>query len=579
MAPTATVVSVPYLFGAILVLAGAATSDRPPQPNGRRLRAVVEDDDALGLIQSKVKVGQDVTAIGSKQALAEASSANHAAAAAKQSDLPSGWFGDFSQDESTFSKEGSAASRDDPQWAVKYGRDPNLETEYQNFEVLPSKFFHESQSGGAKAAWQTNDPSLEASVAGNRVKENPWSRVAGTPSGWVQDYQTTPDGGAVNPSSADWFDNSVHQVDGFGRKMEPSLDDGARLLATGWQEKSVNTTLSCKAIGCNASSSLQLYDPKTQEAKLCSLSIDIHATDYDDDFSREHVEFWKVNGYIATRECNPRARGCNATAERPLYPCLNGFNVDHIINTAGTLLIEGQNSKMVDECPYKGNLLSGVAMATCMVRNKNTNTTNGNGNDIQMVAKPPAVLFTQSDLFSKAVLKCDTPGCSAEATVHISPAIALNGGKCTMNVSVHQTDFDHNLGLPEQIDFIQVEGVNISTAPIQPGKNPCNSEYKGTNVTVADKIFSAIQSYDITHLVTKSDFLGMLKVKGKISDQVDECAFEGHLLNGNVTVQCVPPAKYSAAPPASQAAFLHAPKDEDKAPSFLQGSAQKHLLA
>jgi hypothetical protein len=483
--------------------------------------------------------------------LADISSATRASAKENtkaKNPLPSAWFGDFSQAESTYSSEGLDAGTQNPEWAVKFGRDPSIEPAYPNTEVFNSDWFHESQSGGPKAAWQTNYPSLTSSIAGNRGNgENPWRQ---TPSGWVQDYRPMTNGNA-GPSSADWFDNSVREVDGFGRAMHPGDGDGEQLIM--WKERSVNTTLTCKEPGCTARSSLQLFNTATEEATRCSLSIVIHPTDYDDDWSHEHVEFWKVNGFIATRECNPRARGCNSTAERPLYPCLNAFNVDKVVNGAGTLVIEGKNSIMVDECPHENNLLSGVALATCMVRNK--------------TAPPPvkkeAALFTMNDLHGKAKLKCNKPGCTAETMVYFSPAIALNGGKCTMNVSVHQTDFDDALGLPEQIDFIQVEGTNVTTAPLQPGKNPCNLGYKGTNATAADLIFAAVKSYDVTELVKKSHPLGALKVTGKISNQVDECGYDGNLLNGNVTVTCVPPANFSATPPASALALLHPPQVPD----------------
>lgn len=333
----------------------------------------------------------------------------------------------------------------------------------------------------------------------------------------------------------------------------------------------MNTTLACQAIGCTARSSLQLYNAATEEAKLCRLSLDIHPTDYDDDWSRENVEFIKVNGFLAGRECNPRARGCNSTAERPLYPCLNGLNVDKLVDKHGTLVIEGKNSQMVDECPHQGNLLSGLAMATCMVRDKS---------DL-LASTPTTTLFSPTDMHAKAVLKCDKPGCTAETLVRISPAIALNGGRCTMNVTVHQTDFDDNLGLPEQIDFIQVEGTNVTSGPVQPGANPCNSRYGGTNLTHAQSLFPVVQSYDITSLVSRSSSLGELKVTGKISDQVDECGFDGNLLFGNVSVTCVPPAQFSVPPPPAAASLLHAPPapSSDKVTSFLQEITQTRTIA
>lgn len=528
----------PCLFAALLALA-AATRDASSKPlvvatQGRRLRTVSLADVSADAITQK------------------ASSVQHGKA---QNPLPSGWFGDFAQDESTYTPQGLDASKDDPGWAVRYGKDPSLESPFTNPQVFKSEFFQESESGGSKAAYQTNYPSLSSGIAGNRATpENDWRQ---TPSGWVQDYRPERKFEA-GPARADWFDNSVAQVDGFSRQLTPSGHDGLSFADSDWKERSVNTTISCKAPGCTATSSLQLFATDKEEARNCKLSIHIHPTDYDDDFGAEHVEHWKVNGYVAARECNPRARGCNSTAEKPLYPCLNSFDVDKVVNTAGSLVIEGKNSIMVDECPYKSNLLSGVAMATCMIRSKSTagallNQTKGDKN-------ATTSMFTMADMLGEGVMKCDKPGCTATTHVYFSPAIALNGGKCTMNVSVHQTDFDDALGLPEQIDFIQVEGKNITTGPLQPGKNPCNERYKGTNVTADSLIFSAVKEYDITQLIKDSaGIAGALKVSGKISDQVDECGHEGNLLFGNVTIRCVPPASFVATPPAIQTSLLHRP--------------------
>merc|ERR1719498_1041390 len=158
-------------------------SDREPQIRRLKVKSeqLVEPElhDHLVLLQART----ELSSVGSK--------AKTLQAAVKSTDdlaLPSGWFGDFSQDESTFTPEGVDASNDDPARAVKYGADPSLESPYKDWEVVPSKFFHESVSGGAKAAWQTNYPSLETGVAGNRVAENRWKE---TPEGWVQEYRNT----------------------------------------------------------------------------------------------------------------------------------------------------------------------------------------------------------------------------------------------------------------------------------------------------------------------------------------------------------------------------------------------------
>lgn len=129
----------------------------------------------------------------------------------------------------------------------------------------------------------------------------------------------------------------------------------------------MNTTFSCAAPGCTARVSLQAFDAAKETARHCRLNVYVHPTDYDDDYSKEVIEYVSANGKILTRNVNPKARGCNVTTQKPFYPCVNDFHVDAIIDDLGTLVVEAKNSPLVDECPYEGNLLSGLAVVTCLV--------------------------------------------------------------------------------------------------------------------------------------------------------------------------------------------------------------------
>jgi len=53
---------------------------------------------------------------------------------------------------------------------------------------------------------------------------------------------------------------------------------------------------------------------------------------------------------------------------RGLYTPVLGTPVDSIIHANGTLIVEGRISNLVDECPYNGNLLSGLVAVTCLIR-------------------------------------------------------------------------------------------------------------------------------------------------------------------------------------------------------------------
>lgn len=131
-----------------------------------------------------------------------------------------GWFGDFSQAESTYTTEGLYASPDNPYFPTEYGRDPSVWTpESDNLkQVETSDFFHESRSGGPSAAWQTNYPNVPQDAAGNGAADDAWRQ---TPEGWFQDYNPVQTTGSNGVDQAAWFDNFVNQVDGYGRDKTP----------------------------------------------------------------------------------------------------------------------------------------------------------------------------------------------------------------------------------------------------------------------------------------------------------------------------------------------------------------------
>lgn len=429
------------------------------------------------------------------------------------------FFDDFDQGESTFSK------------AFFNGRETRKP--FGAGSHAAGSFFAETASAGSRAAWQTFYPANPGHVA----HAADWELQ---PTGWVQKYSRAMLGGP-GPNPASWFDSSVLNYDSFGREQLPPLGTARRLLdampGEGWVERSVNSALQCKEVGCTARSQVEVYDPDKEQASLCSLNIHVHPTDYDNEWSKEFVKYWKVNDLLATGTCDPHARGCNATAQRQLVPCLQDLGVDRLLSGKGYLVVEGQINQMVDECPYDGNLLSGVATVTCMVRNippvRQTTTTTPALDASSLLAVP---------VTANSTLRCGKPGCQATSRVDIDPTIALAGGTCLMNISVVQTDFDESVGVPEEIEFISLEGVgNISTS-IKPGRNPCTEEFStGKHVPTADRVFQVISNRDVTAQILEAP-VGSVLVGGKISDQVDECGSNGALLDGFITVTCLMPS-------------------------------------
>eukprot|EP00928_Gymnodinium_smaydae_P081361 TRINITY_DN64900_c0_g1_i1.p1 TRINITY_DN64900_c0_g1~~TRINITY_DN64900_c0_g1_i1.p1 ORF type:complete len:670 (+),score=112.86 TRINITY_DN64900_c0_g1_i1:92-2101(+) len=275
------------------------------------------------------------------------------------------WFGDFSAHESTYDVDG----RDHPAGrVVQYGRAPGgFPANFKSLSDKPAAWYTESASAGPDSAWQTFFPAMRESFASQRANiKQSWRD---TPSGWVQNYKYPRGdlGGSVK--EAHWFDSSVSQYDGFGRRMQPGPDNPKRCVpSAGWKERAVNTTLTCADPGCKAETYLNAYDPSIEETCNCRLAISVHPTDYVSLYSDERVEFLTVNGR-QVGGCEPKARGCNRTAGAPLHQCLSDYDVTALTDaSSGIFKIEGKNSLFVDECPYNGNLLSGVVTITCLVR-------------------------------------------------------------------------------------------------------------------------------------------------------------------------------------------------------------------
>jgi len=296
-------------------------------------------------------------------------------------------------------------------------------------------------------------------------------------------------------------------------------------------------SMTCSTPGCAATATLQLFNGSKEEGRNCRFSFHVHATDYDNDESLENVEFLKINDLVAVKNCNPGIKSCNLTAGRPLHSCVNDLLVDNIVDSSGTIRVEGKNSKMVDDCPYKGNLLSGIAVATCMVRERQ---------DLQTTMT--------TTFFSEALLACAEPGCQAESFISVNQKLVQAGSQCHMNLTVTNTDFDDSAY--ELIEFFAVDKTNMSTGGnMKPGKNPCNIELADVSAAEAknvDRTFSVLTRYDVTDLIKNSEDAargGCLNISSKISDYVDECkqgAFDGIdqckgggcLLLAKVTIGC-----------------------------------------
>lgn len=249
----------------------------------------------------------------------------------------------------------------------------------------------------------------------------------------------------------------------------------------------------------------------------CSLSVWLHPTDYDDEHSREELEWVKVNGEIVHTHCDPMAKSCGngSVPATTRYQCMDDVHISHLLrHSDGLVAIEAKNSEMVDECPIEGALLSGGVQLNCLVEDPPPTL------PPPPTPKPPGCEDT-------VPLRCSTPGCTASAAVRLDPAKFPNG-TCTLSVSFYQTDFDSDHGSEEQVDAIWADS-DLVMLSCKPGGNPCKQQ----NIT---EWIACIGAYDITRLAKD----GLVVVTAKISNKVDECGHEGFLLDAQVTVQCKP---------------------------------------
>lgn len=433
------------------------------------------------------------------------------------------WFGGFAEGESTYDVNADGTPHN-----TENGWNPTSRVSRSNVAPRP-RWYQESPSGGAEDAWQTHYPALDARVAG-RGHARRWHE---TPSGeWVQTYETADlGGGYVHRGSLDpeFFDSSVNQIDRLGRVSPPHPHSPRRHLD--WEERSVNTTLTCADPGCTANSTLVLFDPATEQVSHCHFGLHVHPTDFDDTHSGERLDWIQVAGTFVTTDCFPLVSGCRAEDEEPapLFTCVQDYPIDVLVNAStGTVAVAAKISDVVDECPFEDNLLSAIPMVTCLVSPLPVTP------EVPSPVLPVPLAIFLSTVTVEHPLRCVERGCEAHAQFSINQSDVIFDS-CTMSVRVWQTDFDGDHDSLEQIDYINLHGEALATNAT-PGHNPCKSARLGTPIAEEDLEFEVVTDEDITEVAVSHG--GLLLVEGKISLLVDECAHDGYLLDGMISVTC-----------------------------------------
>lgn len=433
------------------------------------------------------------------------------------------WFDGFSDGESTEDSRAADGHGFNPQGIESYlpAGDTSQPELTKLLKAKPAYWFKETASGGNQAAYQTYYPSLPQDFHGDPIQEDLVSKaehvLALSPDmNKFEEYTSK-----TEVKNADWFDSSVNQYDAYERPAPPL----GVLDMSSWSERTRTTSFSCPDPGCVANTALVVLDAAKEQYHHCLLNVGVHATDFDDEYSNEIIEMLTINGQ-RLNDCKPMASGCNDKRpknQRELYPCVTDFGLSDQVLSSGTLNISAKLSPKVDECPVDGNLLSGTVKVTCFVRNIT--------DSVQAAvtkAKAPAKK-SPTNVTKEVLLQCKKPGCVAWQEIDLGEAV-LNS-TCKLTVKLNQTDFDGDHGSSEELEFIQVDGVNV-TQNVKPGRNPCKEMSLGNlsnNETVGP--FTAIENADV-----KPGF--KVNVTAKISDMVDECGRDGFLLDAIATVTC-----------------------------------------
>eukprot|EP00927_Polykrikos_kofoidii_P036852 TRINITY_DN3107_c0_g1_i1.p1 TRINITY_DN3107_c0_g1~~TRINITY_DN3107_c0_g1_i1.p1 ORF type:complete len:646 (-),score=79.84 TRINITY_DN3107_c0_g1_i1:281-2218(-) len=357
--------------------------------------------------------------------------------------------------------------------------------------------------------------------------------------GYVQKDQPVANRPWVQKDNAGLYQHPWIAADGSG---VPELDSSFSLRLAIWHERAANVTLGCNKPGCTATTVLLAFDGNTEIGRHCSMNLNVHPTDFDDQYSGERVEFVRINGITVNMDCFPMRSGCNESTQQATFPCMTDFSLNEIMNETGILEITAKIPTVVDECPYQGNYLSAVPTVTCLVTPKPTPPPPAPAG---VMARPSSVERTY--VIKRAPFRCPDRGCQASAllspwdvdaqTHPVNMSLvdaAVTFSSCSLSVNIYQTDFDQSDGTNETVEYVRIANVTAASN-IVPGHNPCRAKWAGTPMSDTSIIFPAVSAFDVTQAVTEAK---PILVEAKISPHVDECGYDGYLLNGFAVLNC-----------------------------------------
>jgi len=308
------------------------------------------------------------------------------------------FFDAFSVGESTWNYDGAQTDRaeDSPYHEYTDGYNVQMTNPYEPNEVAPEAF-QETESDGANQVWQTFYPAQKVGPGGHIMKLGQWTADSGGV--YSQAYTNPHDQQISGALSAPFFDASVKNIDEYGRLKAPFPGNPMLLLAQGYKEQSVNTSVACKTAGCNASSMMIAYDPAKQQGANCRLSVLVKPTDFGHGGS---LDFIMVNNVMISRGCKPDAfYSCNNESNilSHMFTCVEDVDIQHLVGADGGIVVTAQISTSVNQsnCSYNGNLLYAIPQVTCLVNDQLAQP----GNVSRLSTRPRATPVTmgQQSLF------------------------------------------------------------------------------------------------------------------------------------------------------------------------------------
>lgn len=162
-------------------------------------------------------------------------------------------------------------------------------------------------------------------------------------------------------------------------------------------------------------------------------------------------------------------------------------------------------------------------------------TSLADGNDDWLVATDWTVYIDQDGnarFQALAPLSCAERGCEAMTEMQLKVSDMLQLDTCALTVMVNMTDFDNDES-SEQIEYISASGRVLVSNSTLGSRNPCKELTSGRPMSPEEILMIAVSSD-----VSAEAAGGLLAVKAKVSQYVDECPSNGYMLDASSQVDC-----------------------------------------